>query len=150
MRLIGRNDSWLAAALIVATFILFREPLRYVLDTAHEIERQYHVDLVQSLVVLGVVFAFHQYRKRHEARADFVGAASEATQARLRSQELERLVGLGRAVAMATDFTGLHQAFSRYLPPLTRDRASWLLICHEGCWDVLVRGVDDRRSADAL
>jgi diguanylate cyclase (GGDEF)-like protein len=145
MRLFGRNDSSLAAALIAATFILFREPLRYVLDTAHEIERQYHVDLVQSLVVLGIVFAFHQYRKRQEARSDLIGAAAEATQARLRSEELERLVGLSRAVAMATDFTGLHQAFSRYLPQFTRDRSSWLLICHESCWDVLLRGVDDRR-----
>jgi len=150
MRLFGRNDSWLAAALIVATFILFREPLRYVLDTAHEIERQYHVDLVQSLVVLGVVFVFHQYRKRQEAKADFIGAAAEATQARLRSQELERLVGLSRAIAMATDFTGLHHAFSRYLPFFTRERSAWLLVCHESCWDVLVRGADDQRPPEQL
>jgi diguanylate cyclase (GGDEF)-like protein len=146
MRLFGRNDSSLAAALIAATFILFREPLHYLLDTAHEIERQYHVDLVQSLVVLGVVFAFHQYRKRQEAKADLIGAAAEANQAHLRSQELERLVGLSRALAMATDFTGLHQAFSRYLPQFTRERASWLLICQESYWDVLVRCVDDPRS----
>jgi diguanylate cyclase (GGDEF)-like protein len=150
MRVFGRNDSWLAGALIVATFILFREPFHYLLSTAHEIERQYHVDLVQSLAVLGVVFAFHQYRKRQEAKADFIGAAAEARQARLRSQELERLVGLSRALAMAKDFTGLHQAFTRYLPQLTGERASWLLICHEGCWDVLVRGADDQRLPGAL
>jgi diguanylate cyclase (GGDEF)-like protein len=150
MRLFGRNDSWLAAALIVATFILFREPLRYVLDSAHEIERQYHVDLVQSLAVLGVVFAFHQYRKRQEAKADFIAAAAQAAQARVRSEELERLVGLSRAVAMATDFTGLHQAFSRYLPQFTRERSCWLLICHQSCWDVLVRGLDDRRPTEEL
>src|SRR5712671_1482244 len=150
MRLFGRNDSWLAAALIVAAFILFHEPLAFVLDAAHEIEREYHVDLVQSLVVLGVVFAFHQYRKRHEAKADFIGAAVEARQARLRAEELERLVGLSRGVAKAADFTGLHQAFSRYLPQFTGERASWLLICHEGCWDVLMRGAGDHRPPEAL
>lgn len=150
MRLFGRNDSSLAAALIVATFILFREPLSYLLATAQELQRQYHVDLVQSLVVLGVVFAFHQYRKRHEAKADLTTAAAQAAQAHLRAQELERLVGLGRALGMATDFTGLHQTLSRYLPQFTGDRATWLLICHQGCWDVLVRGSEDRLSLEAL
>jgi diguanylate cyclase (GGDEF)-like protein len=150
VRLFGRNDSILAAALIVATFILFRAPLSYLLETAHQIERQYHVDLVQSLVVLGVVFAFHQYRKRQETKADLTTAAAEATQARLRTTELERLVGLSRALAMATDFKALNQTFSQYLPQFTRERASWLLICQQGCWDVLVRGIGDVRAPDAL
>jgi diguanylate cyclase (GGDEF)-like protein len=150
VRLFGRNDTSLAAALIVGVFILFHQPLRFLLDTANDIERQYHLDLVQSLVVLGAVFAFHQYRKRQEAKAELVAAAAEAAQAHLRSQELERLVGLSRALAMATDFTGLHQAFSRYLPQFTQERASWLLICHQGCWDVLVRGVGDHRGPEVL
>jgi len=139
MRLFGRHDTVLGAALIVATFILFHEPLRFVIDTAHEFERQYHVDLVESLVVLGVVFGFHQFRKRQEAKADLRAAETAAKQSYLRAQELERLIGLGRALAMCTDFKGLHYAFSRYLPQFTLERDSWLLICHESCWDVLVR-----------
>src|SRR5262249_30088086 len=77
-------------------------------------------------------------------------AAAEAAQARIRSEELERLVGLGRAVSMATDFTRLHEAFSCYLPKFTNGRLLWLLICHNGCWDVLVRGIDDDRAPHAL
>src|SRR5262249_19685779 len=150
LRLFERNDSTLAAALIVGIFILFHQPLQFLLDTANDFERQYHLDLLQPLIVLTAVFIFHQYRKGQQAKAQLTMAAAEATQARLRSEELERLVGLGRAVAMATAFTRLHEAFSRYLPKFTNERAAWLLICRQGCWDVLVRGVDDQRAVDDL
>ncbi len=150
VRMFERNDTALAAGLVVGVFILFHQPLRFLLETAADIEHQYHLDLVQPLVVLAAVFIFHQYRKAQQAKSQFAAAAAEAAQARLRSEELERLVGLGRAVAMATDFTRLHEAFSRYLPKFTNDRQAWLLICHQGCWDVLVRGVDDRRAPGDL
>jgi diguanylate cyclase (GGDEF)-like protein len=150
LRLFERTDTSLAAALIVGIFILFHQPLQFLLDTANDFERQYHLDLIQPLLVLTAVFIFHQYRKGQHAKAQLTTAAAEATQARLRSEELERLVGLGRAVAMATDFTRLHEAFSRYLPKFTNERPAWLLICRQGCWDVLVRGVDDHRAADDL
>jgi diguanylate cyclase (GGDEF)-like protein len=136
--------------LIVGIFILFHQPLQFLLDTANDFERRYHLDLLQPLIVLTAVFIFHQYRKGQQANAQLTMAATEATQARLRSEELERLVGLGRAVATAADFTRLHEAFSRYLPKFTSERASWLLICRQGCWDVLVRCVDDHRATDDL
>ena len=123
MRLFGKFDSPLAAALIVATLVLFREPLQGLLDTVQGILRRYHLDLVQALLMLVVVFAIQQYRRREAVREDFINAAEDAQQARLRSQDLERHVGLSRAVAMATDFTGLHHAFSRYLPQFTGARS---------------------------
>jgi diguanylate cyclase (GGDEF)-like protein len=150
VRLIGRNDTSLAGALIVGIFILFHQPLQFVLDAARDVERTYHVDLVQSLLVLGVVFGFHQYRKHHEAKAEAVAAAAEAAQAHLRSQELERLVGLSRSLAIVNDFTGLNQTLCCYLPKFTKDHAFWLLIYQQGCWDVLIRDADDRRSSDQL
>jgi len=150
LRLFERNDTALAAGLIVGIFILFHQPLRFLLETATDIEHQYHLDLIQPLVVLAAVFIFHHFRKAQQAKSELAAAAAEALQARLRSEELERLVGLGRAVAMATDFTRLHEAFSRYLPKFTNERLSWLLICHQGCWDVLVRGLDDHRAPEEL
>ena len=90
MRLIGRSDTSLAAALIVGAVVLFQQPLRVVFDAAEEVERQYHLDLTQGLGVLAVVFVFHQYRKRLEAKAEAAAAATETQQARLRSQELDR------------------------------------------------------------
>ena len=150
MRLFERNDTALAAALILGVFILFHQPLRFLVDTAYDLQRQYHLDLLQALFVLTAVFVFHHYRKGQQAKSELAATAAEMSQARLRSDELERLVGLGRAVAMATDFTRLHEAFSRYLPKFTSDRSSWLLICRQGCWDVLVRGVDDHRPSAEL
>ena len=46
VRLITRNDTSLAFALIAATVIIFRQPLRYVLDIAQEIEGRFHLDLL--------------------------------------------------------------------------------------------------------
>ncbi len=43
MRLIGRNDTSLAAALVIGAVVLFHQPLRLVFDAAEEIERQYHL-----------------------------------------------------------------------------------------------------------
>jgi diguanylate cyclase (GGDEF)-like protein len=150
VRLVGRNDTSLAAALIVGALLLFQQPLRLVFDAASEIERQYHLDLTQALVVLGVVFIFHVYRKGHEAKAEAVAATAEAQQSKLRSQELERLVGLSRGLASVTDYAGLSQAVGRYLPQFTSDRATWILIRPLGTWDVLIQDADDRRTADQL
>jgi diguanylate cyclase (GGDEF)-like protein len=150
VRLVGRHDTSLAAALVVGALVLFHQPLRFVFDAAEEIERQYHLDLTQGLGVLAVVFVFHQYRRRLEAKAEAAAAAIETLQARLRSQELEHLVGLSRALASVTDFTALSLAFGRFLPKFARDQATSLLICHQGCWDVLVRDADEHRTAEQL
>jgi diguanylate cyclase (GGDEF)-like protein len=150
LRFFERNDTVLAAGLIVGVFILFHQPLKFLLETATDIEHLYHLDFIQPLIVFAAVFLFHHYRKAQQAKSELTAAAAEASQARLRSEELERLVGLGRAVSMATDFTRLHEAFSCYLPKFTNGRLSWLLICHNGCWDVLVRGIDDHRAPDDL
>ena len=107
MRLISRNDTSLVAALVIGALVLFQQPLRFVFDAAEEIERQYHLDLTQGLGVLAVVFVFHMYRKRVEAKTEAAAAVIETQQARLRAQELEQLVGLSRALASVTDFTGL-------------------------------------------
>jgi len=150
VRLIGRNDTSLAAALVIGAVVLFHQPLRLVFDAAEEIERQYHLDLTQGLGVLAVVFVFHQYRKRVEAKAEAAAAEIETQQARLRAQELELLVGLSRALASVTDFTGLSQVFGRYLPKFAREQATSLLISRQGCWDVLLRDPGEHRTAEQL
>ena len=150
MRLISRNDTSLVAALIIGALVLFQQPLRFVFDAAEEIERQYHLDLTQGLGVLAVVFVFHMYRKRVEAKTEAAAATIETQQARLRSQELEQLVGLSRALASVTDFKGLSQVFSRYLPTFAREQATSLLISRQGCWDVLLRDEGEHRTTEQL
>jgi diguanylate cyclase (GGDEF)-like protein len=150
VRLISRNDTSLVAALVIGAVVLFQQPLRFVFDAAEEIERQYHLDLTQGLGVLAVVFVFHMYRKRVEAKTEAAAAAIETQQARLRSQELEQLVGLSRALASVTDFAGLSQVFSRYLPTFAREQAISLLISRQGCWDVLLRDEGEHRTVEQL
>lgn len=150
MRLIRRDDTPLAFALIIGTVLLFHQPLQVAFDVADEIQRRYHVDLVQTLVVLSVVFAFHEYRKRQTARADALAAEAEAQQAQLRSEELERLVSLGRALAGVTDFMGVNHTLVLHLPNFVSDRQFWVLICQQGYWDVLVRDAGDRRPPEEL
>ncbi len=150
MRLLERKDTSLAIALIAGALIVFNQPLRGLLDFASDVERQYHLDLVQALLVLTVVFVFHQYRKRQEAKAEAVASAAEARRAQQRSEELERLVALGRGLAKAFDFAGLSQALWRYLPKFTRDRAMWLLTRRDGRWDILIQDADEAQMIDAL
>jgi len=150
MRLIDRNDTSLAAALIVGAVVLFHQPLKSVFDIAGEIERRHHVDLIQTLVILAVAFGFHQYGKRRDANAAALAAAAEAMQARVRSQELEQLVGISRALATVTDFRGLSQALTRYLPAFASARDTWVLVYQLGCWDVLLRDATDSLTSEAL
>lgn len=139
MRLIERNDASLAIGLIVGTILLFHQPLQFAFDIADDLRLRYGVDLVQALVVLAVVFAFHQYRKRQEARTQAVTAAAEARYAQSRSESLERLIEMSRALAGATDFTTLGHALLRHLPGFIGERAHSVVVHSHGNWDVLLR-----------
>ena len=57
------HDSPLAIGLVIGTAVVFQQPLRFVLNSVGAVEQQYHLDLLPALVVLCVVFMFHQYRK---------------------------------------------------------------------------------------
>ena len=148
MRLIERKDTSLALGLIVGTILLFHQPLQFAFDIADGLRVRYGVDLVQALVVLSVVFAFHQYGKRQEARTQAFTAESEARHARSRSEALERLIGISRALAGAADFPTLGQVLLRHLPAFVEDRAHSVMICTQGSWDVLVRDGGDRKSME--
>ena len=49
-----------------------------------------------------VVFLFHEYQKRAQVKADARAAATEAAQARTRSEELEQLMAFGRRFGQLT------------------------------------------------
>src|SRR4051812_26016543 len=116
LRLLDKNDTSLAIALVAGALVIFQKPLRVVIDAAHDVEGRYNIDLLPGLVVLISAFAFHQYKKRQQARAAATQAATEAGQERQRSAELERLVAFGSALGGVLDAQGLRQLFWRYLP----------------------------------
>jgi len=143
MRLLDRRtDAPLAAGLIAGTVVVFQQPLRWLLNVAGDVERRYNLDLIPALVVLSVVFVFHQYRKRQEMRAAALAAEAEARLERARAEELEQLVTLGRSLANALDFTALRHAIWRHLPAFLRPRALWVVLRERDHWHVVVEDTD--------
>lgn len=139
------HDSPLAVGLIMATAVVFQQPLRFALNAVGDIETHYHLDLLPALVVLCVVFMFHQYRKRQESRAVAFAADTAATIERSRVSELQELVGIGQSLANALDFKEIEQALWRHLPsPLRthqlsiamRARSGWRILVHDAAGDV--------------
>lgn len=151
IRLIDRNDTSLAIALVAGTLVIFQKPLRLLLDAAHEVELRYNIDLIPGLVVLVGAFAFHQYKKWQEAKAAATAAAADADRERQRSAELERLVAFGAALGAAIDERSIRQAFWRYMPAFARDRELWMLNkTHEG-WETVLRDADvSPRSGETI
>jgi diguanylate cyclase (GGDEF)-like protein len=128
MRLFGRNDILLLGGLGAALFILFSGALGRILDLAHRVDNIHGVRLLPALVVLAAVFVFHQHRKRQEAWAEAMAAATDARQADARATDMERLVAFGRTLAKALDFDAIRDAAAEHLPTLVTDRASWAMV----------------------
>src|SRR4029079_13072550 len=151
MRLITRNDASLSAALIAAAIILFRQPLRYVLDLAQEIEARFHLDLVPALLLLVATFTFHEYRKRVQAREEAMAAAVDAAEARAQSQMLQKLITFRHALRNAVDRAALQQVLAQQLPAFAGDRTFWALVRRRDQWEVLLQDLaGDARSLDEL
>ena len=139
MRLITRRDTSLAVTLIVGTLIAFERPFRSLLDFVADIEQRYHIDLLPPLTLLTVVFVFHQYAKRMQARNELAALAQEVTYTRTRTAELERLLTFGHALANAWDRPALEQALWRSLPSFIDQRECCVLSRHASGYEFLVR-----------
>jgi diguanylate cyclase (GGDEF)-like protein len=148
VRLLERSDTSLAVALIASALVIFQRPMRFLLDFAQTAEAEYGIDLLPGLIVLVGAFAFHQYRKRQQAKATATAAAADAAQERARSEELERLVALGRALGGATEPQALRQILWRNLPPFAQDREIWLLSRTGDRWDRFLHDATTTRARD--
>jgi diguanylate cyclase (GGDEF)-like protein len=139
MRLITKNDATLVAGLIAGTVVIFQRPLRFVWETAWEVQDRYQVDLLPALTIFVCVFIFHEARKRQQAKAEALAAAAEAAQARKRSEELERLMAFSQALASALDPATLEQVLWRHLPAFVGVSEFWILTRRQERWDALLR-----------
>jgi diguanylate cyclase (GGDEF)-like protein len=144
VKLITRNDASLAVALIATAVIIFQRPLRYALDMAEEVESLYHVDLIPALTLLLCVFVYHETRKWQVTKAAARAAAAEAAQAHMRSEDLQRLMILGQALANALDPSALQQVLWRHLPTFTREHEYWVVLRRDEHWEPFVQ--DDANS----
>ena len=147
-----KNDASLALALVASTVVIFQQPLRLVIDSARELELRYHLDLIPGLTLLVAAFAFHQYRKRQQARAAVRAAEAEAAHERTRAAELERLVALGHSLGSALEPTAVRQVFWRFLPAFAGEREFWMLTTKPSGWDTFIRDatVSSQRSTEVL
>ena len=98
MKIVGRQDRALLVGLAVALIVVSAKPIRYLMDLAREVEDSSGLALVPALIILTVVFVFHQQGKRQEARAQAATAEADARQAGARASEMERLANFGQAL----------------------------------------------------
>ena len=78
MSAIGRQDRVLVAGLAVAVIVVFAKPIRHLIDLAREVEQSSGLALIPALLILTIVFLFHQQTKRQEAKARAAAAEAEA------------------------------------------------------------------------
>jgi diguanylate cyclase (GGDEF)-like protein len=152
MRLLDKNDTSLAIALVASAVVIFRKPLHLLMDATRVVEDRWDIDIIPGLIVLAGALAFQQYRKRQLARTAETAATADASRERQRSAELERLVAFGGALAGASDGKGIRQVFWRYMPAFARDREIWLIAKTPEGWEAVCDATAARsgRNPDAL
>jgi diguanylate cyclase (GGDEF)-like protein len=147
MRLISRNDLFLLFGLTIALFAIVSQPLGDFLDYTRTIDETWDLELLPGLVILAVVFMFHQVRKRHESRALALTSAAEARQATARAAEMERLVNFGRALGESLDLKAIGTVAAEHLPTLAEGRGAWAMALNGTSWRPLAV-VADRSVAE--
>src|SRR5262245_20757096 len=103
MKLIGWQDRYLLGGFLVALVVVFAQPVRYLLDLAADVEATSGLALIPALVILMVVFFFHQQTKRQDSMALAAAAEAEAGQAQARAVEMERMVTFGQTLGRSLD-----------------------------------------------
>ena len=137
MNIIGRQDRALLVGLAVALIVVFAKPIQHLLDLAREVERTSGLALVPALIILTVVFLFHQTSKRWESKARAAAAEAEAQDASARASEMERLVMFGQALGRALDVETIRDVVLQHLPQLASSDDAWVMIRKEGYWQAL-------------
>jgi diguanylate cyclase (GGDEF)-like protein len=138
MRVMGRQDPFLFAGLLLALVVVFQRSLLDIFDVASEVELHYGVSLRPALLILTVMFVFHQYARRREMKAEASAAAAEARIARARAEELEHLMVFGQALSRALSTDAVREAILRHLPAIATGTDAWVVLRSESGWDRLV------------
>ena len=138
LRVIGRQDPFLFAGLVFALIVVFQRSIFNIFDAATDVERTYGVSLRPALLILTVMFVFHQYARRREMKAEAAAAATEARLARARAEELEQLMAFGQSLARALTTEAVREAVVRHLPALAAGKDAWVTIRADLGWERLI------------
>src|SRR5215218_3506526 len=146
MKIVGRQDLLLIAALTTALVIVFSSSISQGLDYVRDIERQSGLTLMPALVLLTAAFLFHQYQRNHQQQAKAQAAELATREAENRAEELERLVAFGQALGRALDFDSIRVAIGQHLPAIAGTDKVWVLVQQGSDWHALsgdTRGAED-------
>ncbi len=149
MNLVNPQDRVLVAGLAVALIVVFAGPIRYLLDLARDVEESSGLALVPALIILTVVFFFHQQGKRLEAKTQAAAAEAETVQAEARAAEMERLVTFGQALGRSLDIDAIRDVVLHHLPKLAGSEDAWVLARSDGPWQSLAAPAREGRRDGA-
>ena len=121
----------------LAMAVVFARPIQYLFDLARDVERNSGLALVPALIILTVVFVFHQQGKRQEAKARATAAEADAELADMRAAEMERLVTFGQALGRSLDLDAIRDVVAQHLPKLASSDDAWVLLRARGHWEAL-------------
>ena len=149
MRIFGRNDAFLLGGFAIAVWVVSSRELGTLLDRAREIDHSRGLQLVPALFILSVVFVVHLFRKREEMRG-------EASAAKTRAAEMDRLVQFGKALAQSLDSGSIRAATVEHLPLIASGRKAWAITRYGAEWIELTpidpgeRAAVERAAARAM
>jgi diguanylate cyclase (GGDEF)-like protein len=137
LRITGRHDPLLLAGLAFALLVIFQPSIQFGLDAARELERHYGVALVPALMLLSVMFIFHQQAARREMKTEAAAAATEAARARARAAELEHLMLFSQALTRARSVDAIRETAWLHMPGLIGTNEVWVLLHTDQGWQRL-------------
>jgi len=145
MNLIRPRDRLLIAGLAVALIVVFSKQVLVLIDRAREVERASGLGLLPALLILIVVFLFHQQGKRQEAKAQAAAAEAGVLVATARAEEMERLVTFGQALGRSLDIDSIRDVVTQQLPKLAGSDEAWAMMRTERHWQALAGTARENR-----
>ena len=88
MNLVLPRDRVLLVGLAATLLVVFAQPIRWALDLAYQVEQSSGLALMPGLIILTVVFLFHQQAKRQQSKAHVAAVEAGAQQAEMRADEM--------------------------------------------------------------
>ena len=145
MNMIRPRDRMLVYGLAVAVIVVFSRQVLILIDRAREVERASGLGLIPALLILIVVFLFHQQGKRQEAKAQASAAEAGAVAAQTRADEMERLAMFGQALGRSLDIEAIRDVVTQHLPKLAGTDEAWAMMRTERHWQALAGTARENR-----
>jgi len=145
MNFIRPRDRLLIAGLAVALIVVFSRQVLFLIDRAREVENASGLGLIPALLILIVVFLFHQQGKRQEAKAQAAAAEAGAVAAEGRAEEMERLVTFGQALGRSLDVDAIRDVVTQQLPRLAGTDEAWAMMRTDRHWQALAGTARENR-----